>query len=141
MDAADFLESDYFRVSSEKGDINVARIKSATICLQSESGDIACSGHIQVCKIEADRHHSPQASVTDLPTDLVFQGTVTVKTVSGHVIGDRRFTGDELDISTDSGDIRLASCYCANSKFSTNSGLLLMFSSCRDIFVSRVSRY
>ena len=39
---------------------------------------------------------------------------------------DFRFLGPSLDITTDSGDIRVASCYSDQSKFSTNTGSLFL---------------
>ncbi len=50
------------------------------------------------------------------------QGRIRIKSGSGHVIGDRRFTGVALDVTTDSGDIRVASSYAEHAKFSTNTG-------------------
>jgi DUF4097 and DUF4098 domain-containing protein YvlB len=66
------------------------------LAIESTSGDVLCSGHVQ--------------------------GNVTVKTISGNVIGDKRLSGQALEIATHSGDIRLASCYSDTSKFSTNCG-------------------
>lgn len=83
-------------MTSDRGDITAARIKTAKLTLTSNSGDIVCSGHLQ--------------------------GNVVIKTKSGNVIGDKRFTGPSIDVTTESGDIRVASSYAEQAKFSTNTG-------------------
>ena len=50
------------------------------------------------------------------------QGSVKIATNSGNVIADKRFTGPNLDVKTNTGDIRVAACYSDNSKFCTNKG-------------------
>ena len=47
---------------------------------------------------------------------------VNVRSERGSVTGDRRFMGPALDVKTESGDIRIASCYSDQSKFNTNTG-------------------
>jgi DUF4097 and DUF4098 domain-containing protein YvlB len=98
IEAQDFIESNYCHLQSEEGDILASGIKTGTLSIQSGSGEVLCSGNVQ--------------------------GNIAIKTISGNVIGDKRLTGQALEISTESGDIRLASCYSDYSKFSTNTGAL-----------------
>lgn len=92
----DLIESLYCHIKSESGNITASRIKTGNLNIESVSGDVLCEGAIQ--------------------------GTVKVNTDSGNVIGDKRFVGPSLDIHTESGDIRVASCYSDTSKFCTNKG-------------------
>jgi DUF4097 and DUF4098 domain-containing protein YvlB len=71
-------------LTSDRGDITAARIKTAKLTLTSNSGDIVCSGHLQ--------------------------GNVVIKTKSGNVIGDKRFTGPSIEqakFSTNTGSMNL----------------------------------
>jgi len=96
----DMVESNYCHVTSEDGDISIERVKTANLIVQSESGDVYCNGAIQ--------------------------GSVSIVTGNGNVVNDKRFIGPSLDITTDGGDIRVASCYSDQSKFSTNTGNLFL---------------
>jgi DUF4097 and DUF4098 domain-containing protein YvlB len=100
IEARDFVESNYCHLQSQEGDIVAAGIKTGTLSIQSGSGEVICSGNVQ--------------------------GNIAIKTTSGNVIGDKRLTGQALEISTESGDIRLASCYSDYSKFSTNTGSMYL---------------
>ena len=59
-------------------------------------------------------------------SNVIIQGSISIATGEGNVINDKRFLGPSLDITTDSGDIRVASCYSDQSKFSTNTGNLFL---------------
>jgi len=96
IEAENFIESDFCNLTSKAGGITAAGIKSDKISLASVSGDIECSGLVQ--------------------------GDISIKTEGGNVIGNRRFTGPSLNVTTDSGDIRVASSYADQSKFSSNTG-------------------
>lgn len=96
VNVSDFLESEYCQISSEHGNVQATRIKTEAMTITTETGDINCSGHIQ--------------------------GTVKLHSADGNVIADQRFMGPSLDISTESGDIRVASSYADQSKFVTNTG-------------------
>lgn len=93
----DMMESTYCHIKSEAGPVSATRIKTGNLTIQTVSGDVLCSGHIQ--------------------------GNVKVKSESGDFIGDKRFTGPSLEVETNSGDIRVASCYSDSSKFATNTGI------------------
>ena len=54
------------------------------------------------------------------------QGSVSIVTGEGSVIADKRFMGPTLDITTDQGDIKIASCYSDQSKFSTRWGNMVL---------------
>merc|ERR1719242_1650985 len=96
VNVSDFLESEYCQITTKTGDIQATRIKTEAITITTKTGDINCSGHIQ--------------------------GTVKLHSADGNVIADQRFMGPSLDISTESGDIRVASSYADQSKFVTNTG-------------------
>eukprot|EP00088_Acartia_fossae_P063980 TRINITY_DN7845_c0_g2_i1.p1 TRINITY_DN7845_c0_g2~~TRINITY_DN7845_c0_g2_i1.p1 ORF type:complete len:396 (+),score=83.35 TRINITY_DN7845_c0_g2_i1:51-1238(+) len=96
----DMVESNYCHLTSDKGEISVERVKTANLSVQSAEGDVFCRGAIQ--------------------------GSISVVTGEGNVVNDKRFLGPSLDITTDSGDIRVASCYSDQSKFSTNTGSLFL---------------
>ena len=95
---SDFMESEYCQLKSEDGTINASRIKTEAMTMVSKSGDIICSGHIQ--------------------------GTIKIHSISGNVISEQRFMGPSLDVSTETGDIRIASSYADQSKFVTNKGTI-----------------
>jgi len=96
----DMVESNYCHVTSEEGEVTIKGVKTANLIVQSQSGDVFCNGSIQ--------------------------GSISIATGEGNVINDKRFLGPSLDITTDSGDIRVASCYSDQSKFSTNTGNLFL---------------
>lgn len=96
----DMVESNYTHLTSDEGDIEVHKMKTANLIVQSEEGDVLCNGAIQ--------------------------GSVSILTGNGNVVNNKRFVGPTLDITTDSGDIRVASCYSDQSKFSTNTGNLYL---------------
>jgi len=96
----DMVESNYTHLTSDEGDIEVHKLKTANLIVQSEEGDVLCNGAIQ--------------------------GSVSILTGNGNVVNNKRFVGPTLDITTDSGDIRVASCYSDQSKFSTNTGNLYL---------------
>ncbi len=52
------------------------------------------------------------------------------------MIGDKRFTGETLEVSTDSGDIRIASSYADSSSYYTNSGSLYLRNIHNDCYMS-----
>lgn len=94
----DMVESNFCHLTSENGNITVSRLKTANLIIQSEGGGVVCKGAIQ--------------------------GSVSIVTGAGNVVADKRFIGPTLDITTDQGDITVASCYSDQSKFSTMSGSL-----------------
>lgn len=96
----DMVESNYCHLTSDEGKILVSRVKTANLIVQSEGGDIFCKGAIQ--------------------------GSISIASGDGNVVNDKRFLGPTLDITTDTGDIRVASCYSDQSKFSTNTGNLFL---------------
>ncbi len=120
-EVAEFVESDFCRVRTEAGDAEVAKVKSAAVEVESESGDVTCVGHIQA-RTKVIHNSRSREKQGEVKVYFSKQGTVKIKTRSGNVIGDKRFTGDALEIATDSGDIRLASCYSDTSSFYTNTG-------------------
>jgi len=100
IDCKDMVESNYCHLTSEDGEITVQKVKTANLIVQSERGDIFCKGAIQ--------------------------GSISIATGEGNVVNDKRFLGPTLDITTDSGNIRVASSYSDQSKFSTNTGSLFL---------------
>jgi len=92
----DMVESNFCHLTSESGTISVSRLKTANLIIQSEAGLVMCRGAIQ--------------------------GSVSIITGEGNVVSDKRFIGPTLDITTDQGDITIASCYSDQSKFSTRWG-------------------
>jgi len=92
----DMVESNFCHLTSESGTISVSRLKTANLIIQSEAGAVVCKGAIQ--------------------------GSVSIVTGEGSVVADKRFIGPTLDITTDQGDIKIASCYSEQSKFSTRWG-------------------
>eukprot|EP00093_Oithona_nana_P010922 10922.XXX_208276_209579_1 [CDS] Oithona nana genome sequencing. len=96
VEVSDFIESEFCTISSDMGTVNANRIKTDAMTVGTNSGDIVCTGHMQ--------------------------GTIKLNSVSGNVISEQRFIGPSLDISTDTGDIRIASSYSEQSKFVTNRG-------------------
>ncbi len=85
VDVSDFIESEFCQITSDAGSIQANRIKTETMTLTTNSGDIICTGHIQ--------------------------GNVKIASASGNIVSEQRFIGPSLDISTDSGDIRVSSSY------------------------------
>jgi len=92
----DLVESNFCHLTSESGRIKVSRLKTANLIIQTEGGSVVCRGAIQ--------------------------GSVSIVTGDGNVVADKRFIGPSLDITTDQGDITVASCYSDQSKFSTRFG-------------------
>lgn len=85
VDVSDFIESEFCQITAESGTVHANRIKTESMTITTKSGDVICTGHMQ--------------------------GTVTISSSSGNVVSEQRFIGPSLDISTDSGDIRIASSY------------------------------
>ena len=94
----DMIESHHCHLISEDGDILVTGVKTQNLVIKSENGDIRCRGAIQ--------------------------GSVSITSGEGDVVSDKRFLGPSLDVTTDSGDISVSSCYSDQSKFSTQTGNL-----------------
>ena len=95
---SDFLESDYVHLKAEDGDVSASRIKTGSLTIQtSGKGDIICKGNV------------------DANIKIIAGG-------DGHVVGEKRFGGPSLNVSTEKGDIRVASSYSEQAKFSTNTG-------------------
>lgn len=94
----DLLESQWCHLTSQAGHVAIAGLKTANLLVETESGDVTCSGAIQ--------------------------GSVRITTTSGNVRSDKRFTGPSLDINTESGDINITSSYSDQSKFTTLTGQL-----------------
>ena len=92
----DMIESHQCHLTSDAGDIMVTGVKTQNLVITSETGDIRCRGAIQ--------------------------GRVNITSGDGDVVSDKRFLGPSLDITTDTGDISVSSCYSDQSKFSTQSG-------------------
>ncbi len=68
VEASDLIESNYCNLTSEAGNIEAAKIKTGHLTLQSTTGDVLCLGHLQARTV--------------------------IKTQSGNVIADKRFTGE-----------------------------------------------
>jgi len=100
VNCQDMVESNYCHLSSESGEVRVRRVKTANLIVQTETGDVVCNGAIQ--------------------------GSVSIVTGDGHVVNDKRFLGPTLDVTTDAGNVRVASSYSEQSKFSTNTGSLFL---------------
>ena len=81
------VESNFCHLTSEEGPIDVKRLKTADIIIQSEGGDISLRGTIQ--------------------------GSISIITGDGSVASDKRFLGPTLNITTDMGDFSVSSCYCS----------------------------
>ena len=94
----DMIESDRCQLTTEAGNISISGVKTSKLIVQSEDGEVTCSGAVQ--------------------------GSVSINTVSGHVKSNKRFTGPSLDINTESGNINISSCYSDQSKFTTMTGEL-----------------
>ena len=99
VDVSDFIESEFCTIASDRGTVNANRIKTEAMTVSTSSGDIICSGHMQ--------------------------GTIKLNSISGNVISEQRFIGPSLDISTDTGDIRIASSY--SEQVCTKRGLMELF--------------
>ena len=87
IEVSDFIESDFCTISANAGSVQVQRIKTESLNITTNSGEIFCSGHMQ--------------------------GAVKISSATGNVIADQRFVGPSLDISTDSGDVS-SSLYCVD---------------------------
>ena len=85
VEVSDFIESEYCQISADSGPVHVNRIKTESLTVNTETGEVLCTGHIQ--------------------------GSVKITSASGNVVGEQRFIGPSLDVSTDTGDIRIASSY------------------------------
>ena len=109
----DMIESQYCHLSSHHGDIRAAGVKTSQLRLQSQTGEIRCSGAIQ--------------------------GSVNIVSGSGDVVSEKRFLGPSLDITTDSGDILISSCYSDQSRFTTNTGSMRLRNIHHDSSVSVLS--
>lgn len=96
LQVSDFMETDFCRLSSHSGNVTARRIKTKNLDVDTKSGDIVCTGPIQ--------------------------GNVSLRSEAGNVIAEQRFVGPSLDVSTDTGDIRVAASYADQSKFTTNRG-------------------
>ena len=79
VEISDFMESAFCQVTADTGAVHANRIKTESLTIITNSGEIVCSGHIQ--------------------------GTVKISSATGNVVADQRFIGPSLDISTDSGDV------------------------------------
>jgi len=100
VNCQDMMESSYCHLTSDDGEVRVRRVKTANLIVQTETGDVICNGAIQ--------------------------GSISIVTGDGHVVNDKRFLGPALDVTTDTGNIRVASSYSEQSKFSTNTGSLFL---------------
>ncbi len=47
-EVADFIESQSCRVRTEEGDLELAKVRSRSVELESGAGDVTCVGHVQV---------------------------------------------------------------------------------------------
>ena len=54
------------------------------------------------------------------------QGRVSIVMGEGSLTADKKFIGPTLDITTDQGDIKIASCYSYQSKFITRWGNMVL---------------
>ena len=79
VEISDFMESAFCQITADTGSVQANRIKTESLTIITNSGEIICSGHIQ--------------------------GTVKISSATGNVVADQRFIGPSLDISTDSGDV------------------------------------
>jgi len=96
VDIKDFMESKYINVSTEQGRITAHKLKTENLVLQTESGDVICLGQLH--------------------------GNIKIASETGTVVAEKRFVGPNVEVETESGDIRIASSYCEQAKFSTNRG-------------------
>jgi hypothetical protein len=96
LEVRDMVESDYCRLAAEDGLVTVNGVKTEELSVTTRDGAVWCQGAVQ--------------------------GRVRIRTVGGSVTGDRRFLGPELDITTERGDITVASCYSDTSRFTTQTG-------------------
>ena len=85
VDVSDFIESEFCQIITEGGTVSAKGIKTEAMSITTRTGDIICTGNIQ--------------------------GTVKLTSASGNVIAENRITGPSLDISTDTGDIRVGASY------------------------------
>jgi len=114
IECSDMIESQYCHLTSEEGGVVVAGLKTANLIVQTEGGDVVCRGAIQ--------------------------GSVTINTGAGGVTGERRFLGPSLNITTEQGDIDIASCYSEQSKFSTMTGRMNLRNIHNESFVAGYGR-
>jgi len=96
VDIKDFMESKYINVSTEQGRITANKLKTESLVLQTESGDVICLGQLH--------------------------GNIKISSEKGTIIAEKRFVGPNVEVETESGDIRIASSYCDQAKFCTNRG-------------------
>lgn len=96
----DMVESDYCHICAEEGEVTLTALKTRDLNVRTQQGAVKCQGAIQ--------------------------GSVSISTQGGSVTSNKRFTGPSLDISTDTGDISVASCYSDQSKFVTQEGNLAL---------------
>jgi hypothetical protein len=48
IEVSDFLESEFCRLKTNRGDIIVSKIKTENLAVDTISGEVMCLGHIQV---------------------------------------------------------------------------------------------
>ena len=85
VEVSDFIESEFCQVNADAGAVTAKRIKTESLAINTNSGDIMCTGPIQ--------------------------GSIKLTSTSGNVISEQRVIGPSLDVSTESGDVRITSAY------------------------------
>lgn len=100
IDCRDIIESDYCHIVTEDGDVIVGGVKTAELDVSTKGGDVICQGTVQ--------------------------GKIGITTQEGNVRSNKRFLGTSLDITTETGDIEIASCYSEQSKFTTQTGNMVL---------------
>lgn len=96
VDIHDFMESNYINLNTEEGRVTVHKIKTSNLNIQTQTGDVICHGQLH--------------------------GNIKIASESGTIIAEKRFVGPNVELETESGDIRVASSYCDQAKFSTSKG-------------------
>jgi len=96
VDIKDFMESKFINVSTEQGRITANKLKTENLNLRTDTGDIICQGQLH--------------------------GNIKITTGRGTIVAEKRFVGPNVEVETETGDIRIASSYCDQAKFCTNRG-------------------
>jgi hypothetical protein len=50
VEVSDFMECDFCNLKSDDGDVSVIKVKTKSLNVETQSGDVFCHGHIQVNK-------------------------------------------------------------------------------------------
>lgn len=98
VDVYEFIESNYVNIRAECGEVKTQQIKTENLSIHTVSGDVLCQGSLQ--------------------------GDIKITSIDGNIISSKRFMGPNVEVETENGDIRVASSYSDQAKFSTSKGCM-----------------